>query len=69
MCALAHCLFWKLFKYVCIREEQTVATDQDNAIIFEGDGPRYREAFKQLAAAINHGLAEVGFPLSWSSKL
>jgi len=45
------------------REEQTVATDQDNAIIFEGDGPRYREAFKQLAAAINHGLAEVGFPL------
>ena len=45
------------------REEQTVATDQDNAIIFEGDGPTFRERFKSLASAINHGLAEIGFPL------
>ncbi len=45
------------------REEQTVATDQDNAIIFEGDGPTYRERFKTLAAAVNKGLAEIGFPL------
>jgi CBS domain-containing protein len=45
------------------REEQTVATDQDNAIIFEGDGPAHREAFKRFAAAVNNGLAEIGFPL------
>jgi CBS domain-containing protein len=45
------------------REEQTVATDQDNAIIFQGDGPSLRPAFQRLAAAINQGLAEIGFPL------
>lgn len=45
------------------REEQTVATDQDNAIIFEGDGPTHRETFKTLAAAVNQGLADIGFPL------
>ena len=45
------------------REEQTVATDQDNAIIFEADGPAFRGRFMKLAAAINQGLADVGFPL------
>ena len=45
------------------REEQTVATDQDNAIIFEADGPAFRSRFMKLAAAINQGLADVGFPL------
>jgi CBS domain-containing protein len=45
------------------REEQTVATDQDNAIIFEGDGPALRPTFLKLAEQINHGLAEIGFPL------
>jgi CBS domain-containing protein len=45
------------------REEQTVATDQDNAIIFEGDAQVYRERFKTLAGEINRGLAEIGFPL------
>lgn len=45
------------------REEQTVATDQDNAIIFEGDGPTYRERFKKLAGEVNRGLADIGFPL------
>ena len=45
------------------REEQTVATDQDNAIIFEGDGPQFHAAFKRLAKGINEGLAEIGFPL------
>jgi CBS domain-containing protein len=45
------------------REEQTVATDQDNAIIFEGDGETYRERFKKLAGEINRGLADIGFPL------
>jgi CBS domain-containing protein len=45
------------------REEQTVATDQDNAIIFEADDPAFRSRFMKLAAAINQGLADVGFPL------
>ena len=45
------------------REEQTVATDQDNAIIFEGDGPSLRPTFMKLAAGINQGLADIGFPL------
>ena len=45
------------------REEQTVATDQDNAIIFEGDSATYKERFKKLAGEINRGLADIGFPL------
>ena len=45
------------------REEQTVATDQDNAIIFEGDSAVYKERFKKLAGEINRGLADIGFPL------
>ncbi len=45
------------------REEQTVATDQDNAIIFEGDGETYRSRFKKLAGEINRSLADIGFPL------
>lgn len=45
------------------REEQTVATDQDNAIIFEGDAAEYRPRFLRLAREINQGLAEIGFPL------
>lgn len=45
------------------REEQTVATDQDNAIIFQGEGDKYRPTFLKLAKSINEGLAEIGFPL------
>ena len=45
------------------REEQTVATDQDNAIIFKGDGETYRSRFKKLAGEINRSLADIGFPL------
>lgn len=45
------------------REEQTVATDQDNAIIFQGDAQTYRETFLKLAKGINNGLADIGFPL------
>jgi CBS domain-containing protein len=45
------------------REEQTVATDQDNAIIFEGDGDIWRERFMAFAAEVNQGLADIGFPL------
>lgn len=45
------------------REEQTVATDQDNAIIFEGDADVWRERFMAFAGEVNQGLAEIGFPL------
>lgn len=46
------------------RREQTLFTDQDNAIIFEdhlaGDGDQY---FKQLSQTIVQGLNECGIPL------
>lgn len=48
------------------RREQTVATDQDNAIIFEGDEDRLshdRARLLNLARAVNEALAELGFPL------
>jgi CBS domain-containing protein len=48
------------------RREQTVATDQDNAIVFrcaEADVPRTREALLGFARAANAGLERLGFPL------
>jgi CBS domain-containing protein len=48
------------------RREQTVATDQDNAIVFRCAGPevaRTRERLLELARAANDALAELGFPL------
>ena len=48
------------------RREQTVATDQDNAILFrcaEADVPAARERLLAFARAANDGLAELGFPL------
>jgi CBS domain-containing protein len=48
------------------RREQTVATDQDNAILFrcaEADVPAARERLLAFARAANEGLAELGFPL------
>jgi CBS domain-containing protein len=48
------------------RREQTVATDQDNAILFrcaEADVPTVRERLLPFARAANEGLAELGFPL------
>jgi CBS domain-containing protein len=41
------------------RMEQTFATDQDNALIFEGDPA----ALAEFAGEVNRGLAECGFPL------
>jgi CBS domain-containing protein len=49
------------------RHEQTLATDQDNGIIFAepagGDAQRVRERLLPVARRINDGLAACGFPL------
>lgn len=48
------------------RREQTVATDQDNALVFECDErdvPATRERLLRFAAEANACLAELGFPL------
>ena len=48
------------------RREQTVATDQDNAIVFESDDrdvPATRERLLRFAGEANERLAELGFPL------
>jgi CBS domain-containing protein len=48
------------------RHEQTLATDQDNGILFadsSGEPARQRERLLPLAARINAQLAECGFPL------
>jgi CBS domain-containing protein len=48
------------------RREQTVATDQDNAIVFRApvqDLEPARESLLEFARAANHALAELGFPL------
>ena len=48
------------------RREQTVATDQDNAIVFRAPAPDVesaRESLLEFARTANHALAELGFPL------
>jgi CBS domain-containing protein len=48
------------------RREQTVATDQDNAIVFEcpdGEVAQARERLLAFARVMNAALAELGFPL------
>jgi CBS domain-containing protein len=49
------------------RHEQTLATDQDNGILFpdppDGDGEAQRARLLPLARRINDGLAACGFPL------
>jgi CBS domain-containing protein len=48
------------------RREQTIATDQDNAIIFEGDEDELahdRARLLNFARNVNDALAELGFPL------
>jgi len=44
------------------RDEQTIATDQDNAIIFEGDEV-LQPLFQDFAKHVNEALDRVGFPL------
>ncbi|MGE5160379.1 MAG: DUF294 nucleotidyltransferase-like domain-containing protein, partial [Betaproteobacteria bacterium] len=48
------------------RREQTIATDQDNAIVFEGDEDELahdRARLLTFARGVNEALAELGFPL------
>jgi CBS domain-containing protein len=51
------------------REEQTIATDQDNALVFEAkdneapDTNELRELLMAFAVDVNQGLADAGFPL------
>jgi len=48
------------------RRERTVASDQDNAVIFhceEGNREEVRGRLLQAAQAVNRGLAALGFPL------
>jgi CBS domain-containing protein len=48
------------------RREQTVATDQDNAILFRCNADEvaaFRARLLEFARAANDGLAEIGFPL------
>lgn len=59
------------FSWLCFgsegRREQTLHTDQDNAILFEADSPeqalQIRERLLPLARSINQALAECGFTL------
>jgi CBS domain-containing protein len=46
------------------RGEQTIATDQDNGLIFESENPqRDRSGWIAFARAVNEALAACGFPL------
>jgi CBS domain-containing protein len=45
------------------RMEQTLATDQDNALIFRAASAEQRAALLAFAERVNHRLAECGFPL------
>ncbi len=46
------------------REEQTIATDQDNGLVFQGDSPATdRPAWLAFAREVNEALDACGFPL------
>lgn len=46
------------------RGEQTIATDQDNGLVFHSDAPeRERARWLAFAQAVNEGLAACGYPL------
>jgi CBS domain-containing protein len=46
------------------REEQTIATDQDNGLLFESDDVETdRPRWVAFAGDVNHALAECGYPL------
>ncbi|KPF67238.1 hypothetical protein IP84_13915 [beta proteobacterium AAP99] len=45
------------------REEQTIATDQDNALLLAADEAPRRDAWLVFAASVNNALAACGFPL------
>jgi CBS domain-containing protein len=43
------------------RHEQTLATDQDNALAFDGEGPEVESYFAALAERVNTWLAQCGY--------
>jgi CBS domain-containing protein len=46
------------------RSEQTIATDQDNGLVFDSDDPaRDRPAWLAFATRVNHALDACGYPL------
>jgi CBS domain-containing protein len=46
------------------RSEQTIATDQDNALVFSDSAPEsQREVFLRFAGEVNQALNECGYPL------
>ncbi len=46
------------------RGEQTIATDQDNGLVFDSDHPdRDRPAWLEFAREVNEGLDQCGYPL------
>jgi PAS domain S-box-containing protein len=58
------------FAFVCLgsqgREEQTLVTDQDNALIYESTGgpdPASKEYFQRLGRFVSESLAAVGYTL------
>ena len=44
------------------RMEQTLLTDQDNALVYADEGGPHREWFEKLAARVNDDLVTAGFP-------
>lgn len=44
------------------RQEQTLLTDQDNALIYGGDSPAVQLYFERLAGRVVEGLKQAGFP-------
>ena len=44
------------------RMEQTILTDQDNALIYEDASPEAEQYFKLLAERVGEGLLQAGFP-------
>jgi CBS domain-containing protein len=44
------------------RREQTLLTDQDNAIVYQEDGTAARRYFPQLASRVVRGLVQASFP-------
>lgn len=45
------------------REEQTIATDQDNGLVFPDDKPEARDALLRFAQEVNQTLAQCGYTL------
>jgi len=45
------------------RKEQTLLTDQDNAILFSDPSPVTRDYFQRFSARVVDGLSQCGFPL------